>query len=232
MKRFEFLPMTCASDGRKPQMTDGFNLPGRPGYDPDHRNHRGCDWFFRKNHPESPPKMPFSTLHFEIEEDTVCVAPLGGLVVYAELCYEAWLNPKSKKKEDHCTGWVVVLDHGTTSDGKHRLRTASHHLASVSVAKNQVVAAGQEIGIVGGSPNRAGSKPGTPGVWHCHGDVMLVALDHVDSPEFDPRKAGTYVDPWPFFKQAKAMPHPVPSWQEEALEAASELSRQVSELFK
>lgn len=202
MRTFANVPMPRAVDGRPPVISDPFNLPGWPGYDPDHRAHRSGDWFYRiaaaHYHGGS---------HYEILPGTTALAVLPGVVLYAELNYEAWLHAKSKNKADHCTGYVVVLDHG---DG---LRTAYHHLSRVDVDPGQSVAAGAELGLVGGSPNRAGFDPGTPGVVHLHGpDVILVKPGHHDGPTFDPQRAGLYVDPRPYLKGAKILDHREPVW--------------------
>lgn len=233
-KRFDCLPLPRSADGRACRISDKFNLPGFPGYDPDHRQHRGADSTFRKNVPESPIDHPHSSKHYEIPEGTLAVAVLPGVVVYAEMNFEAWIPG------DHRTGYVVVIDHGGG------LRTARHHLAELRVKKGDVVTAGQVIGVTGGSPNAAGKKPGTPGLIHDHLDAILVKATHVDGPTFNARHAGQYIDPGPFFRGAVAVPHigvagaeayfapppPDPTAVAKALAAAGGAFRRIGDFFR
>lgn len=194
--KFACFPMPRLVDGRPPILTSGFNLPNHPGYDPKGRNHRGGDFF----HEARELHWPLGDGHFGIYPDTPALAVLPGVVVFAELNYESWVNPGEWKKgnrEACCTGYVVVIDHG------EGLRTATHHLASVCVEPGKRVEAGEMIGIVGGSPNRAGGKPGSPGIHHVHLDTIRVTPAHKDGERFNAQHAGSYCNPKPFLKGAK-----------------------------
>jgi len=126
-------PVPISADGRKPSISDGFHLAGdtrfRQGV-----GHRGQDIMYRRRllgPPVAP--HPWSSPHYEMFPRTPAIAANEGEVYRCGRLV---------------TGWHVILDHG---DG---FGTGYHHLSELAhgLEHGARVAAGEPLGVVGGSP--------------------------------------------------------------------------------
>lgn len=197
-------PLPRHADGRKAQISDGYKSeaewtawklydaairageqPTKPPFPRPPRQHRGADimyWIPRLSPRRGLKRLPYSTGGYEIPPpagepggfDVPALAPEAGQVVAA-----ARLS----------TGWWVALDIG------NGVGLAHHHLRCVLVERGQLVARGQPLGLVGGSPVGYG-------LWHLHFDRAERCRFDRAALERRGRLDGRFVDPAPYLARA------------------------------
>ena len=150
-------PLPTLGDGRNATVTDGFSAEKTA----DHRQHLGVDVMYRRR-PHEPAELPRGTKLFYVPAGTPVLAAFDGKI---------W----STRVTDY--GHSVTIDHGNAPDIGPAV-TFYQHMASFARPwkKGDVVRAGDEIGIVGGS--LTGYR-----LHHLHFELWLPTRDKVIDPE-------------------------------------------------
>ena len=125
-------PLPTLPDGRAAIISDGFSAEKTA----DHRQHLGVDVMYRRL-PHEPAELPRGTKLFYMPANTPVLAAFGGRIWNASVT-------------DY--GHSITIDHGNAPDIGPAV-TFYQHMASFARPwkKGDVVRAGDELGIVGGS---------------------------------------------------------------------------------
>lgn len=144
-------------NGRQAEISDGFSSTATGG----HRQHLGVDIMYRRLVNE-PAELPRGSKMFYVPEGTPVLAAYGGKIWQASL--------------SETYGHNVTIDHGNVP-GIGPCCTFYQHMSefSRSWSKGDVVAAGERLGIVGGS------LTGYP-LHHLHFELWLPTRDKAVDP--------------------------------------------------
>jgi murein DD-endopeptidase MepM/ murein hydrolase activator NlpD len=167
-----FWPLPIRQDGTKPSISCGWSTKADMALGKAAREHLGADIMYRRA-ARGKSVMPHQSPWYEVGPDTPCLAMAAGVVEVAEQV---------------ARGGYVLISHG------NGLASQVMHLGRVDVQPGQIMAGGQQIGVVGGD------LTGYP-LFHAHVQIREGFVDV--------HRSGVRVNPAPYFKKAKYLSGPV-----------------------